>query len=207
MEEENKEIVCCNCSSPAPLGKEFWESQYASGYTGWDLGMVSPPLKDFIDQVEDKSLRILIPGCGNAYEAEYLSAQGFTNITLVDIAPTATERARKMLGDKVKVIEGDFIDLEGKYDLILEQTFFCALDPVLRKAYVAKTHDLLTDGGKIAGVMFNKAFDKQGPPFGGTSEAYRELFMDKFHIKTLAPCYNSVPPRAGTEVFIQFIKI
>lgn len=204
---EEKEIVCCNCSTPAPLGKEFWESQYTSGYTGWDLGMVSPPLKAFIDQLEDKSIRILIPGCGNAHEAGYLSELGFTNITIVDIAPTAAERARKMLGEKVKVIEGNFFDLEGKYDLILEQTFFCALDPVLRKAYVDKMHDLLADGGKISGVMFNKAFDKQGPPFGGTSEEYRELFTDKFIIKTLAPCYNSVQPRAGTEVFIQFIKI
>jgi hypothetical protein len=47
-----------------------------SNETGWDLGQVSPPLKAYIDQLTDKNLRILIPGCGNSYEAEYLLEKG-----------------------------------------------------------------------------------------------------------------------------------
>ena len=47
---------------------------------GWDLGEVSPPIKSYIDTLEDKNIRILIPGCGNTYEAEYLLEQGFTKL-------------------------------------------------------------------------------------------------------------------------------
>ena len=56
--------------------------------TGWDLGTVSPPIKAYRDTLANKNLRILIPGCGNSYEAEYFVKKGFTSITVIDIAPT-----------------------------------------------------------------------------------------------------------------------
>jgi hypothetical protein len=70
------------------LGEAFWNNRYDTADTGWDLGQVSPPLKAYIDQLENKNLRILIPGCGNTYEAEYLLQQGFEDVTVIDIAPT-----------------------------------------------------------------------------------------------------------------------
>jgi hypothetical protein len=36
-----------------------------------DLGTVSP-IKAYIDNSSKQNARILIPGCGNSYEAEYL---------------------------------------------------------------------------------------------------------------------------------------
>jgi hypothetical protein len=53
------------------LDQEYWDTQYISNTTGWDLGEVSPPIKSYIDTIEDKNISILIPGCGNSYEAEY----------------------------------------------------------------------------------------------------------------------------------------
>ena len=44
------------------LDAEFWENRYRNQETGWDLGTVSPPLKAYIDQLEDKDVAILIPG-------------------------------------------------------------------------------------------------------------------------------------------------
>lgn len=70
------------------LDQEYWNKQYTSNTTGWDLGKVSPPIKEYIDTLEDKNTSILIPGCGNTYEAEYLLEKGFTNVTVIDIAPT-----------------------------------------------------------------------------------------------------------------------
>ena len=55
------------------LNQEFWAKKYVSGETGWDMGMVSPPIKAYIDQLENKDLSILIPGAGNAYEAAVFS--------------------------------------------------------------------------------------------------------------------------------------
>lgn len=190
------------------LDASYWNNRYAAAETGWDMQQVSPPLKAYADQLTNKQLRILIPGCGNSYEAAYLSQQGFTNITLIDIAPLLVEQLKEKLKDHagVHVILGDFFEHSGEYDLVLEQTFFCALDPSLREAYVKKMHDLLSANGKLAGVLFNKIFEAAGPPFGGTSDEYRSLFSSCFHLHTLSPCYNSYPRRAGTEDFIIAIK-
>lgn len=62
------------------LDADFWNERYSSQQTGWDIGSPSTPLKEYIDQLTDKDIRILIPGCGNAYEAEYLHQQGFSNV-------------------------------------------------------------------------------------------------------------------------------
>jgi len=70
------------------LDQECWDIKYKTNDTGCDLGQVSPPLKEYIDTLLNKNLRILVSGCGNSHEADYLLSQGFTNITLIDIAPT-----------------------------------------------------------------------------------------------------------------------
>ena len=76
------------------LDKEFWNNKYINDQTGWDLGEVSPPIKSYIDQLANKGQRVLIPGAGNAYELEYLLRKGFTNVTIVDIAPKLIERLK-----------------------------------------------------------------------------------------------------------------
>ncbi len=158
-----------------------------------------------MDSYPNKDARILIPGCGNAYEAAYLLEQGFTDLTLIDIAPKAIEQVRKQFKDEpnIEIILGDFFEHEGKYDLMLEQTFFCALEPKLRPDYVKKAHSLLGDKGQIAGVLFGIEFEKQGPPFGGSTEEYKEVFEPYFRLDRMEPCYNSIAPRNGTELFIK----
>lgn len=183
----------------------YWNNRYESGETGWDIGGVSTPLKEYIDQLEDKSVRILIPGCGNCHEAEYLYDNGFGNVTLLDISDILTRRLREKHG-RLNIVTGDFFTHEGKYELILEQTFFCALHPSQRTDYAAKCHELLLGGGNIAGVLFDKVFEKEGPPFGGNSDEYRKLFSEYFEIHTLERCTNSIPPRTGAEVFINLKK-
>ena len=79
------------------LDKNYWNERYLQQETGWDLKQASPPLVAYINQLNDKSISILIPGCGNAHEAEYLLQQGFTNITLIDIAPTLVEQLQQSL--------------------------------------------------------------------------------------------------------------
>lgn len=54
------------------LNKSYWENRYTNNLIGWNIGYISTPLKTYIDQIKDKSLKILIPGAGNSYEAEYL---------------------------------------------------------------------------------------------------------------------------------------
>lgn len=190
--------------------KDYWNGLYNKNETGWDIGYPSPAITAYIDQLDHNQYAILIPGCGNSYEAEYLLQKGFTNITLIDVAPLLTqaleEKFRHYINKEVKIITGDFFEHEGQYDLILEQTFLSALHPSIRNKYVQQMHDLLKPGGTLAGVLFNKHFD-EGPPYGGNEQEYRQLFGGLFNIMELAPCYNSIERRAGAEVFINLKKI
>ena len=190
------------------LDQYFWNSRWENNQTGWDIGTASAAIVTFMEQYTDKNAAILIPGCGNAYEADWLLRNGFTNITLIDIAPKAIALLKDKYAGKpeIKVILGDFFAHQGQYDLMIEQTFFCAIDPSLREEYVSKSSALLKPGGKIVGVMFNTAFEKAGPPFGGNASQYQVLFKTDFEIKTMENCYNSIKPRANTEVFINFVK-
>src|SRR5688500_3986207 len=83
------------------LNSNYWNERYMAGQTGWDLGKVSPPMQAYIDQLIQKDISILIPGCGNSYEADYLLSKGFTHITLLDISPVLVEELRtKYASDK-----------------------------------------------------------------------------------------------------------
>ncbi len=66
------------------LNKNYWEDRYKSNETGWDVGSITTPLKEYIDQIQDKNLKILIPGAGNGYEVDYLTEKGFTNVFVID---------------------------------------------------------------------------------------------------------------------------
>ena len=202
-----EEVKCCAVSCEKPLDQEYWDTQYKAKSTGWDLGEVSPPIKDYIDTLENKNSRILIPGCGNTYEAEYLLQKGFTNITVIDIAPTLVENIKQKFANNsnIKVVLGDFFAHQGKYDLIIEQTFFCALPPIMRQKYVWKMHQLLGDNGKLAGLLFNRTFEVS-PPFGGNEEEYALLFKETFDFVKMDLCQNSITPRANSELFIEFKK-
>jgi SAM-dependent methyltransferase len=185
------------------LPSEFWDDLYRREETRWDIGYVSTPIKEYTDQLTNKDLRILIPGAGSSYEAVYLAENGFTDISVVDISILLTDRLRKTISlsyPLIKIITGDFFLLEGKYDVIIEQTFFCTLHPSLRKQYIRKVKELLAGNGKLAGVLFNREFDNN-PPFGGGMEEYRQLFSSALRIKVLEDCINSIPARAGTELF------
>ncbi|MFM7015012.1 MAG: methyltransferase domain-containing protein [Bacteroidota bacterium] len=186
------------------LNSSYWQGRYEAKETGWDVGSISTPIKEYIDQLTDKSITILIPGCGNAHEAAYLWKKGFTNIYLLDYVAEPLDNFKKSYPDfpTDHLLNQDFFELKGKFDLIIEQTFFCALDRNLRPDYVAKMHSLLKDNGRLVGLLFSCEFEKAGPPFGGSTAEYSNLFAEYFDLKSLAPCYNSIPPRMGNELFL-----
>ena len=190
------------------MNENYWESRYQNNQTGWDMHQVSPPLKNYVDQIENKNLEILIPGAGNAYEAEYLLSMGFKKVYVADIAQTPLHNLKKRVPSfpKDQLLHTNFFDIKLKFDLILEQTFFCALLPELRSEYVKKVYQLLKPNGKIVGLFFFFLFTNDGPPFGGSKEEYFSYFKESFKIQTLERCYNSHPKRQGKELFFNFKK-
>ena len=188
--------------------KEYWEHKYANNKTGWDIGYVSTPIKEYINQLKNKDLKILIPGGGNSFEAEYLLNKGFKNVSVLDIAQQPLKNIEKRIPQfpTENLINQNFFDHTTTYDLIIEQTFFCALSPSLREMYVDKMYNLLNNGGKLVGLLFDFELTEEGPPFGGSLIEYIQLFYAKFEIKVLEKCYNSIKQRQGREFFFIFEK-
>ncbi len=192
-----------------PFDDTYWSNRYSKQTAAWDTGAITTPLKSYIDQITNKNISILIAGCGNSYEAAYLLQNGFSNVTLIDISTVLCEKLSivfaEYLQKGLQITCGDFFEHHALYDLVIEQTFFCALDPGLRNRYAAKMHQLLKPGGKLVGVLFNKFFEG-GPPFGGSESEYRKLFQPCFTIDIMEPCYNSIAPRSGIEMFVKMIN-
>jgi SAM-dependent methyltransferase len=189
------------------LDADYWQNRYDIGTDAWDLGAPSTPLATYIDQLTDKDLRILIPGCGPAWEGQYLHERGFRNVWLMDLTggPFEAFLQRCPGFPQEHLLIGDFFGHSGQYDRIIEQTFFCALDPALRGRYVEKMRELLAPDGKLVGVLFDDPQPGKTPgepPYGGSRSEYEVLFKQQFGRVKVEPCYNSIAPRAGREAWI-----
>lgn len=191
---------------------KYWNRKYEEGNTGWDIGSVSRPIREYVDQISQKDLRILIPGAGNAHEAEYLWRAGFSWVHVLDIAPSPLANLQNRLPalPPTQLIQDNFFAHEGQYDLIVEQTFFCSFPPnqANRRAYAQQMHRLLIPGGKLVGLWFQFPLrpEQSSPPYGGSREEYLPYFSPLFEIRVFADCYNSIPPRQGSEIFGLMIK-
>ena len=188
--------------------QNFWNQRYLNAETPWDIGQASPALMHYLKDVP-KDQRILFPGAGRAYEAVALFRQGYEHIYVCDWATAAFDWIKQQTPEfpSTQLLVNNFFDLNLEVDLIMEQTFFCAIQPDLRPQYVKKTHELLSHQGKVAGLFFAKPFPFQGPPFGGTQEEYQALFEPHFKILQLALSPHSIQPRLGNELFFEFKKI
>lgn len=184
--------------------KNYWEDRWKNKQTGWDIGYPSPAILDIIDAIENKHAKILVPGCGSAYEVEYLHQQGFTNVYLIDIseAPIVQFKTRCEDFPKDHIIVADFFEyqFEIQFDYILEQTFFCAIPRSQREIYCQKMSEILSKEGHVTGLLFGIEFEKEGPPHGGTVVEYEELFSKYFKINKLEKSLKSISPRQGAEL-------
>ncbi|WP_430907341.1 SAM-dependent methyltransferase [Maribacter sp. 2-571] len=185
----------------------YWTQRYKEERTGWDIGSPSTPLKTYIDQLWDTECKILIPGAGNAYEAEYLWKKGFKHVFVLDVSQTPLLAFSKRNPDfpKDQLLQENFFDHQGTYALVLEQTFFCSFVPTKtnRNAYAKKMHELLIENGKLVGLWFDFPLtgDMEKRPFGGTKTAYLTHLEPFFHPIVFERCYNSIAPRQGNELF------
>ncbi len=190
------------------LDQTWWHTRYLLGDTPWDIGYPSPAIINFCEKLPQKALRILIPGAGYAHEAAWLWNNGFRNVYVCDWVARAFDPLRRCVPDfpEAQMLVADFFALDHTFDLILEQTFFCALPPERREDYVRQCARLLPKGGQLAGLLFASPFPFEGPPFGGTEAEYRQLLEPHFFIEQMALTPLSIEPRRGNELFFVAIR-
>jgi thiopurine S-methyltransferase len=189
------------------LNASYWQERYNKADFPWDIGYANHVLTSYIEKNITKEARILVPGAGSAYEVEHLWLRGYKNIFALDYAAEAKAKFTSRITDfpAEQYLVADFFEVNQTFDVILEQTFFCALDPLLRIDYVRHIHQLLSTSGVLFGLLFE--MDKpDGPPFGGNTQEYLDLFSDNFEIKSMQKCTQSIAPRIGSELEIEFFK-
>ena len=174
---------------------DFWESRYRDHVTPWDAGKVPDALRNYAKRIRSGS-RILIPGCGSAYEAGYLAENGF-GVLAIDFSPAAVKLAKKNLsrfGDIVRLADFFEFGFGEPYDVIYERAFLCALPPRMWPKYAPRSAQLLRPKGELAGFFFFRETEK-GPPFGTTPEALHAL---------LDPHFELVEDKAVTDSILVF---
>ncbi len=184
-----------------------WDALYQQGDTGWDLGEAAPPFVDLLAGPAAPSPgRLIALGSGRGHDALLFAAHGF-NVLGVDFAPsavvTATETAAAQgLTDRVRFLQADIFALppeyRGAFDVVLEHTCMCALNPRLLDEYAALVARLLRPGGTYVALFFTHGHPG-GPPYTTDEAEIRRLFAPRLEIVHLAPALRSAPGFAGKE--------
>lgn len=186
-----------------PSQPEYWNSRYLKDNTPWDFGGVPADLKNFLTK-KGKGARVLIPGCGSGYEIKAFAEAGY-DVTAIDIAPFAVERARNLIGPKFanQILQGDFFEYDfpsAGFDLIYERFFVAAIPPGWRQAYRDRMAALLKYRGLLIGYYFyNNPVISDGPPYGFAWGSADELYSRYFLLVKDEPVADSLPLYAGRE--------
>lgn len=176
----------------------FWDARYLGGIVPWDAGAVPAPLVRYDAGLSTRG-RVLIPGCGSAYEARFLAERGWTALA-IDFSEAAIAAARPVLGPHAALaMQADFFGFSGDdvpFDAIYERAFLCALPRRLWPDYAARSGRLLRPGGLLFGFFFFDTNPK-GPPFGAAREELDRLMLPLFECIEDQP----VPPGESIAIF------
>ncbi|WZH43733.1 S-adenosyl-L-methionine-dependent methyltransferase [Fusarium acuminatum] len=156
------------------------------------------PLRDSAGAVQKKTA--LVPGCGRGHDVLLLSSWGY-NVWGLDYSAAAKEEAIKNQKqaeseglykpieglDKGEIhwVTGDFFQqdwvkgagVDGKFDLIYDYTFLCALPREARPKWARRMTELLSHDGRLICLEFpsTKPMSANGPPWGVSPELYEAL--------------------------------
>lgn len=176
-----------NSSSPA-----YWEERYRAGDHPWDKGQGHPALEDWLageHALEGKACgwKVAVPGCGLGSDVRLLAGV-FDQVLGLDAAPSATEQARKIPREGGETYETGSIfepplPWRGEFDLVVEHTLLCAIQPEDRPRYRDGVLSLLKPTGFYLAVFYrDPEHEPPGPPFGITASEIEQLFHPHFRL-------------------------
>lgn len=129
-----------------------------------------------------KDCRVLDAGCGTGYGSAYLSVQGATNVTAVDISHDALAEAKQLYKrDNLRFIKGDverlceITELDGRFDLVVNLENIEHLRQPAR--FLEGARQLLVDAGTLVVSTPNGAL---------TAKDETGRILNPFHVQEFA---------------------
>jgi SAM-dependent methyltransferase len=202
-----------------------WDQRFIDQDTPWDLGEVSPTLAGL-----EKSLELVpgssafIPGCGAGWDALHFARLGH-KVSVVDWSNIALEDLRVLCRREeldMEVLCSNFFEVPKSwywtFDVWLEHTFFCAVNPKDWELYVQMSLNLLKAKSHFIACFFvaedpqkpppigSMEADPTNPPFFVTEKRVRELFEPHFEIIKFGPTEYPHPKRGPFEWQAHFVR-
>lgn len=190
-----------------PATPTFWDVRFRQKRTPWDAGSTPPDLERYLT-VKRSGGRVLIPGCGSAYEVRSFSDKGY-EVVAIDFSQAAVERARAELGPwHTAVVLGDFFSHDfgaRPFDIVYERAFLASLPRKMWADYAARVAELLRPRGRLIG-FFVYGEQQGGPPFCLKAGELAGLLGEKFEKVDEAVVTTSVPVFVGRERWEVWIR-
>ena len=112
----------------------------------------------------------------------------------------------------LNIICEDIFNLEklynAQFDIVLEYTCYCAIDPNKRTNYIHMVNCILKPFGKFVGILFpiSKELNQHGPPFNVDIKNTISMFSQYFSLVKKEKSALSIEKRREREVFVIFEK-
>jgi SAM-dependent methyltransferase len=191
------------------MERSFWQTLYDGNDTPFDLRGPSAPFIDWLDAEKPRPGRAVVPGCGRGHDVLELARRGWDALG-IDFAPSAVRDATGnasragLIG--ARFLEADIFALgpehDAAYDLLFEQTCYCAIEPHRRDEYARIAARLVKARGWLAFVVYPVDGRAGGPPFNIGVEEVPLRFASAFELVQIgAPRRASAPGRTGKELF------
>ncbi|KAM0947223.1 putative methyl halide transferase [Dioscorea sansibarensis] len=191
-----------------------WEKCWEEGLTPWDLGQPTPIFAHLLQTGNLPKGRVFIPGCGSGYDVVAIAGPERYVVGL-DISHTAIKKAKKLSSSLPNASYctfevADFFTYQPSelFDLIIDYTFFCALDPSMRPAWANQIGDLSKPDGELLTLMFPIGDETGGPPYSVSVPAYEKL-LNPIGFKLISVVDNelAIEPRKGREKLGRWKKV
>lgn len=192
--------------------KEHWETVYQTkkpDEVSWYQKKPQTALNLIAELNVDKNSAIIDFGAGDSLLVDNLLALGFKNITVLDISPTAINKAKKRVGDKsagVKWVVSDLREFktEDRYDLWHDRA---VLHFLTREEDINAYVELVRRLVKPNGHLIVSTFSLNGPQKCSgldvkqySEDSMKNLFHDFKHIKSFEE--KHVTPFGTVQNFI-----
>jgi SAM-dependent methyltransferase len=173
---------------------DYWRGRYRAGDAPWDLGGPCPVFVELLASPRAPPRgRTAFPGCGKGHDVRLFLEHGYDAVGFdfaVEPEGVPFERLDVFrLGARHP----------GRFDVIVEYTCYCAIDPARRAEYAASLRAALRPGGVLVALLFPVEAREGGPPFSVTEDEIRTVLGRGLRLDRLETPKSSVPARLGRE--------